>query len=94
MGAKDVSTQLKAFRSRIEAIDRELLKLLAERMQRAQEIGDLKKREGLDVTDPIREGQLEEDWTRWAGELNLPAEFVMKILNEVLDASRKRQEGK
>ena len=46
---------LSDWRERIDGIDRQLIELLNERMQCAQEIGRIKKAAGKPIRDPARE---------------------------------------
>ena len=52
------SPALLALRERIDAVDRELLALLNQRMRLAQEVGEIKKAEGSVVFRPEREAQV------------------------------------
>ena len=47
--------ELSDWRERIDGIDRQLIDLLNERMQCAQEIGRIKKAAGKPIRDPARE---------------------------------------
>lgn len=55
MGADDA---LKPLRQRIDALDRQILSLLNQRAQVAQEVGEIKKREGSPIYRPEREQQV------------------------------------
>lgn len=54
----DGAAALTGLRERIDALDRELLALLNRRAQLAQEVGEIKKREGSVVFRPEREAQV------------------------------------
>jgi chorismate mutase/prephenate dehydratase len=51
-------TDIAELRTKIDAIDVDLLRLLNERARVAREIGAVKSREGLPVYSPEREGKL------------------------------------
>ena len=60
------SPALDALRRRIDEIDNELLRLLEERMRVCREIGELKRRMGLELVDAERERKVLERAGRWA----------------------------
>jgi chorismate mutase / prephenate dehydratase len=82
-----VNPELLALRGRIDALDRELLALLNQRMQLALEVGAIKKREGSVVFRPEREAQVI-DGLKAINPGPLPAECVAPIWREIMSASR------
>ena len=50
--------QLEQYRTEIEQVDDELIKLLIKRMELSKKIGEYKKSNGLSVYDPRREEEL------------------------------------
>ena len=78
---------LLALRSRIDALDRELLALINQRMQVAVEVGELKKGEGSPVFRPEREAQVI-DGLKAVNPGPLKAECVAPIWREIMSASR------
>lgn len=50
--------EFRRLRARIDEVDRALVELLAERLERAAEIGALKRAAGLPVVDPEREAEI------------------------------------
>ncbi|MCQ2776214.1 MAG: chorismate mutase [Bacilli bacterium] len=50
--------QLEQYRTEIEQVDDELIKLLIKRMELSKKIGEYKKSNGLSVYDPKREEEL------------------------------------
>lgn len=52
--------KLEEFRTKIEEIDEQLVKLICERMKTSIEIGNYKKENGLSIYDPQREEKLKE----------------------------------
>ncbi len=81
------SPALLALRERIDAVDRELLALLNQRMRLAQEVGEIKKAEGSVVFRPEREAQVI-DGLKAANTGPLPRDSVAPIWREIMSASR------
>ena len=78
---------LSALRAQIDTLDRELLTLLNRRAGLAQEVGELKKREGSPVFRPEREAQVIDGLkARNAGPL--ASESVAPIWREIMSACR------
>lgn len=50
--------RLLELRSRIDEIDRELARLISERLSICKKIGEVKSSLGLPVRDPVREGEV------------------------------------
>jgi chorismate mutase/prephenate dehydratase len=78
---------LQQLRGRIDAVDRELLALLNRRARLAQEVGELKKREGTPVFRPEREAQVI-DGLKAANPGPLLAASVAPIWREIMSACR------
>ena len=78
---------LASLRTRIDAVDRELLALLNRRAGLAQEVGELKKAAGTPVFRPEREAQVIEG-LKAANPGPLPAAAVAPIWREVMSACR------
>jgi chorismate mutase/prephenate dehydratase len=78
---------LLALRARIDAVDRELLALLNQRARLAQQVGELKKRDGTPVFRPEREAQVI-DGLKAANPGPLLAASVAPIWREIMSACR------
>jgi chorismate mutase / prephenate dehydratase len=78
-------------RHRIDAIDDELLRLLARRAQAAREIGRAKAAGGRHVYVPAREKKILERLNRKRGDL--PAPVVRAVFREVISACRSLERG-
>lgn len=78
---------LLALRTQIDALDRELLALLNRRARLAQEVGEIKKKEGSVVFRPEREAQVI-DGLKAANTGPLRAESVAPIWREIMSACR------
>ncbi len=85
--------QLDQSREAIDAIDRQLLGLLARRMEAVREIASF-KRENLEAPlhDAERERRLFEFWSQEGHKLGLSSYFVGRVLKELLAYSRRDQE--
>ena len=81
------SSELEQLRSKIDDIDREVTRLLNDRVRASAEIGRIKNQQGLDPYDPARE----EEVFRKLEKLNdgglLEAETLRTIYREVISAS-------
>ncbi len=81
-----------ADRTTIDRVDRELLALIDERLRAAESIGANKRATHLDLHDPDRERALLDAWGEIAEARGLSRYFVGRILREILNYSRRRQE--
>lgn len=79
-------------RKQIDALDEELIELLAERMRLSKTIGELKKKSGKAVLDPKREEKLKKLHQRLAKKHGLSPTFVEKLFEDILSHSRKLQQ--
>ena len=88
---QDATAALAERRREIEHIDRQLVELLAKRVQAGKEIGALKRVAGLPTVDPAREAEV----IRRAGELarasGIPNEPVRAIFWQIIGLSRRAQ---
>ena len=79
---------LEDIRIHVDAIDEQLLDLLALRRALAAEAWGVKQGLGLPRVDPDRERALTERWARMAGERALPEGPVLEILGRLLEITR------
>jgi|GEM_PF-729679 len=79
-------------RQRINAVDRELLHLLAVRAEVARSIGALKAKLNEPVVRPEREARLRKLHLEWAAELGVSDEVTQRVFDAVLDESRRIQQ--
>lgn len=87
------SPQLQEVRDVIDGLDRELLDLLARRMELARRAARAKAELGTPVLDPARETRLLEDRRAWAADLGMDAQGAEDVFRAVLRLSRKTQGG-
>lgn len=79
--------ELSQLREDIDALDRELVRLLAQRLQKVAEVGELKSRHGLPVWDPERESALLARRRAEAEALGVPPDLVEDVLRRAMRAS-------
>jgi chorismate mutase len=93
MEVQPIPEELLALRDQIDAIDAEMMDLLARRFQVTRQVGKLKAEKHLSSFDPVRERQKLERLQALAEDSDLDPEFVLSlfqsIFNEVV-ANHKR----
>jgi prephenate dehydrogenase len=82
---------LRETRELIDDLDRELIMLLARRMELARRARCAKARLGLGIVDSVREVELMGNRRAWAADEGLDPESVAEIFEAVLRASRRAQ---
>ena len=84
-------TELEKLRKKIEEITIEMLSLLKTRTEIAQEIGKIKKKEGMSVSNESREDELRELIKKQCQVINFDSNAALKFLNFLLNESVKVQ---
>ena len=84
-------TELEELRKKIGEITIEMLSLLKTRTEIAQEIGKIKNKEGMSVSNESREDELRELVKRRCKEINFDSNTSLKFLNFLLNESVKVQ---
>lgn len=87
----DAAAALAERRREVEGIDRQLVQLLAQRVQAGKELGALKRLAGLPTVDPAREAAVIRRAVELAREFNLPDEPVRSIFWHIIGLSRRVQ---
>jgi len=82
---------LPVLRALVDAVDRDLLQLLARRMALVSEVVEHKHEPGTTIRDPERERAVLADRRERAQELGLPVHAVDSIFRSLIVASRERQ---
>lgn len=85
------SQSLDSLREQINSIDNELIKLIAERMDIASEIGLFKKDHNITILQPERWKEIKDLQTETAGEFGLSAKFIVKYLEAIHQESIRHQ---
>ena len=83
--------RLAGMRDQIEAIDRQIVELIAERVRLARQLGPIKRSEGLSTMDPEREAAVIRHSAELARSHNLPDEDIRRIFWHVIALSRQAQ---
>ncbi|HMS03654.1 MAG TPA: chorismate mutase, partial [Gemmatimonadaceae bacterium] len=87
----DAPRSLEVVRAMIDAVDRELLQLLARRAALVGEVAAYKRQHGLKVRDLTREHTVLRDRGERAEALGLPREEIESVFRVLLRASREQQ---
>lgn len=87
----DRSPELRQARDHIDAVDREIMRLLAQRTQLVQRAALAKARLGAPVLDASREAELMGARRAWAKELKLDGDAIADVFRAVLTMSRRSQ---
>ncbi len=85
MTSKAVAEKLKPLRERIDEIDEAILKLLAERLELAEKIGEIKKEYGLEIHVPEREREILERLLK-KNRGKFPERALIRIFREIISA--------
>ena len=85
--------KIHALRARIDAVDQEILVLLARRSALGNAIGSGKRELGLPILQPEREASLLAARERQARALGLDPGWVRQLFEAVLTASRSSQQA-
>jgi chorismate mutase/prephenate dehydrogenase len=87
----DTPRSLAALRAQIDALDHDVIELLARRMAVVRELSQVKRAEGRKVRDAERERAILEDRTRLGAARALPPELIESLFRVVLRGSREYQ---
>lgn len=90
-GAEDKAPGLRPLREQIDQLDRQVLELLARRMEVVREVAAVKKSEGVPIRDFARERAILDDRCARAAELGLPEAPIESIYRQIMLASRDYQ---
>lgn len=81
---EDTADKLRELRQSIDNVDAALIHMLAERFRFTQQVGRLKSKAGLPVSDKAREASQIERLTALAHDANLDPAFAEKFLNFIV----------
>jgi chorismate mutase/prephenate dehydratase len=89
-----MNAELHDNRKMIDAIDRQLIDLISQRISAVHKIGQAKNSDdSMPLVDPQREREVFDRWAKAATEAGLSSYYVGRILREMLNYSRRVQEG-
>ena len=80
--------ELEMLRLEIDRVDKNIVKLLAKRMEAVKKVGDLKRKMGMAVTDKGREDKVVEKWEDIAKQLHLPQGMAGSIVKTIFPYSK------
>lgn len=79
--------ELERLREKIDEADKRLIEALSERMQLVEKIGELKRKEALEVVDERRWSELLAKRLTWAGNRGLSSALVKDIFELIHKAA-------
>ena len=89
----DRSPELRQTREHIDAVDREIVRLLAQRAGLSQRAARAKAMIGAPVLDAGREAEVVAARRAWAGELKLDEDAITEVFRAIMTMSRRAQRG-
>jgi chorismate mutase len=89
----DAMAELGRCREEIERIDKEIITLLARRLDLGKRTGTLKRAAGLPILDPTREAAVIRRVTSVARDAGLPPEPIREVFWQIVGMSRRVQEA-
>ena len=84
--------ELEELRKNIDGLDKQVLEILAKRMELVSKIAQYKKEKGIALKQPEREKQLIERSRAIAKELGLSKDFVESLYRAIINESLKIEE--
>ena len=82
---------LEELRELIDKQDSELIKLLKDRMDLIERIGEFKRENNITILQPERWNEIVTSRTDWASEIDLSAEFILRVFQQVHQESIRKQ---
>ena len=89
--SNQTTENLSALRRQIDAIDEQLLELLAKRMRISKEIGTYKKEHNMPILQSPRYSEILENRSSMGEQMDLSTEFVKNILREIHEESVRQE---
>jgi monofunctional chorismate mutase len=84
--------ELEEIRDTIDRIDRDILKLLAERFLCTQQVADYKRKIQKPVFDSSREEKIFEQIRKHASDFHIPKDIAEAVFKEIIHQSRRLQQ--
>jgi chorismate mutase len=84
---KDFKNELEGIRDQIDETDKELLEVLSRRLELVKKVGQYKRDKNVAIFQLERWNKIIENRPLWGKKLNLDAEFVKSIYQEIHDES-------
>jgi chorismate mutase len=86
-------TEIKELRNAIDQLDLELCKAVSRRMQLVKKVGELKKKNNIEVVQNDRWQQLLDSRMSWAVDLGMTSEEIRELFEALHSISVNRQKG-
>ena len=83
---------LEPFRSRLDALDEEIIRLLGARFEVCREIALYKRTHGIPMMQPERLAYVRARYLARGDELRLPADFTLALFDSLIDATCKMED--
>ncbi len=83
--------KLNAIRTRINEIDEQLIILMAERCQFAEEIARLKMELDMPINDKKRESEIQKKIIELCNKYNFDKDLALKVLNTLIEYNKEMQ---
>ena len=83
---------LEEIRKKVDIIDEDIVRLIAERMSYVSRIKEYKNKNNLPIYDAKREADILDSKKIIAKELGVDSELVEKVFSAIMEVSRKAQE--
>lgn len=85
--------EIKKLRDAIDSLDKEIVDAVAKRMSLVKQVGELKKRNNVEVVQNDRWQQLLSSRMSWASENGMSDEEIKELFTTLHDISVNRQKG-
>jgi isochorismate pyruvate lyase len=90
-GSEGAPTEIAELRGRIDALDREIVRLMADRCRLATAAGERKRSRGLALVDPPREAAVVRRAAAHAREAGIDEEVVRRVFWWLIELGRRSQ---
>ena len=80
-----MNPELQSLRAQVDAVDAQIVDLLASRFRITAQIGQLKAAHALNAVDPAREAAQEARFRALAHELGLKPDLVVRVFRNIID---------
>jgi len=91
--AFSLNGEVEAFRLQLEAVDEQILDLIAQRLSLASRLGEVKGRLGLPVRDSNRKDEVISKWKSMARKRGISEKRAERLAQELISASEEAQLG-
>lgn len=82
----DIPNELAELRDAIDAVDADIVKLLAQRFQLTQQVGELKAKQAMNAFDPTREERKLAQLRALCADTHLDPDLVAELFTRIMQA--------